>query len=89
MENIRNEYSAVEDYSVSETSLEQVFISFAKNQISTEKTDNINKKKSRTEDVEEAEGPVHQTKLVRYLSTVSRVSEKCDDDYNGDGTDKL
>ena len=32
MEDIRDEFPAVEDYSISETSLEQVFISFAKNQ---------------------------------------------------------
>ena len=80
MENIRTEFSAVEDYSISETSLEQVFISFAKKQISTEKTDNIIKKKLSEHDDEDVDGgrPEHQTKLVRYLSTVSRVSEKYD-----------
>ena len=36
MENITEDYAEVEDYSISETSLEQVFISFAKGQRSTE-----------------------------------------------------
>ena len=36
MEIIKKEFSSVEDYSISETSLEQVFISFAKNQKSTQ-----------------------------------------------------
>ena len=38
MESIRDKYNIVEDYSISETTLEQVFISFAKQQKSLEKS---------------------------------------------------
>ena len=48
MENIREEFTAVEDYSISQTSLEQVFISFAKMQKSTEQTDGKNVAKNQT-----------------------------------------
>ena len=79
MENVRNEFAAVEDYSISETSLEQVFISFAKKQKSTENPDG----KTKPENEDDVDGgPVHQRKLVRYLSAVSRVSEKVDSSEN-------
>ena len=74
MEDIRDEFPAVEDYSISETSLEQVFISFAKNQKTNEDTDKKKKKSKKNGDTNEA-GMVPQPKLVRHLSTVSRVSE--------------
>ena len=88
MEDIRDEFRGVEDYSISETSLEQVFISFAKNQKSTDQTrpKSIKKMKSKTDDEPDEDEPPHQiTKLQRHLSTVSRVSEKYESD-NETGT---
>ena len=88
MEDIRDEFRGVEDYSISETSLEQVFISFAKNQQSTDQTrrKSIMKMKSRTDDEPDEDEPQHQIrKLQRHLSTVSRVSEKYETD-NETGT---
>ena len=73
MEDIRDEFPAVEDYSISETSLEQVFISFAKNQKSNE-DQGKKKKKSKKDEESNDEGMVPQPKLVRHLSSVSRVS---------------
>ena len=73
MEDIRDEFPAVEDYSISETSLEQVFISFAKKQKSNE--DQGKKKKKKDEEANEG-GMVPQPKLLRHLSTVSRVSSQ-------------
>ena len=83
MEDIRDEFRGVEDYSISETSLEQVFISFAKNQKSTDQSrpKSIKKMKSKTDDEPDEDEPPHQiTKLHRHLSTVSRVSEKYESD---------
>ena len=71
MENMRNEFSKLEDYSISETSLEQVFISFAKEQKSTEQKDT---EKEEKDDAEE-DNNVHHRKLVRHLSSISRTSE--------------
>ena len=86
MEDIREEFRGVEDYSISETSLEQVFISFAKNQKSTDQTrpKSIKKMKSRTNESNEEEPPHQITKLQRHLSTVSRVSEKYESDNETD-----
>ena len=80
MEEIREEFTCVEDYSISETSLEQVFISFAKNQISTEKINKSTKTEDPKYDESDATIEARQTKLVRHLSTISRVSEKIDAD---------
>ena len=80
MEEIREEFTCVEDYSISETSLEQVFISFAKNQISTEKISKSTKTEDPKYDESDATIEARQTKLVRHLSTISRVSEKIDAD---------
>jgi len=76
MEMIREEFPCVEDYSISETSLEQVFISFAKNQVSKEKNvgdGRTHKDNAKYVGSDEIFG-VRQTKLMRHLSTVSRVS---------------
>ena len=70
MENIREEFTEVEDYSISQTSLEQVFISFAKMQKSTEQTDGKNVAKKQTNG---AAG--HKPTLHRYLSSASRTSD--------------
>ena len=75
MEDIRDEFPAVEDYSISETSLEQVFISFAKNQKSNEDQGKKKKKSKKDEEANEG-GMVPQPKLLRHLSTVSRVSSQ-------------
>ena len=83
MEEIRDEFNGVEDYSISETSLEQVFISFAKNQKSTDQIGrkSIKKIKSRNDDDPDQGEPVNQIKfLQRHLSSASRVSEKYDSD---------
>ena len=80
MEKIREEFDCVEDYSISETSLEQVFISFAKNQISAEKINKSNKTEDPKNDESDATIEARQTKLVRHLSTISRISEKIDAD---------
>ena len=85
MEDIRDEFHGVEDYSISETSLEQVFISFAKNQTSTEegrRKSDRNDKSRLDEDEDAANGALHEVKLERHLSNVSRVSEKLDSDNN-------
>ena len=76
MEVIREEFPCVEDYSISETSLEQVFISFAKNQVSKDKVGGNDRNQK---DNAKYVGPdelfeVRQTKLMRHLSTASRVS---------------
>ena len=80
MEEIREEFNCVEDYSISETSLEQVFISFAKNQISAEKMNKSTKTDDPNYDESDATIEARQTKLVRHLSTISRISEKIDAD---------
>ena len=84
MEDIRDRFSSVEDYSISETSLEQVFISFAKNQKTTTTGEKVkmSKKKQLANDDCDDTLPVQQTKLARYLSTASRASEKCDTSDN-------
>ena len=84
MEEIREEFSCVEDYSISETSLEQVFISFAKNQISAEKINKSTKTEDPKYDESDATIEARQTKLVRHLSTISRISEKIDADEESD-----
>ena len=71
MENIRKEFSTVEDYSISETTLEQVFISFAKQQKSSEQ---IEGKTESVINVSQDENSRHRS-LVRHLSSVSRTSE--------------
>ena len=78
MEDIRDEYPAVEDYSISETSLEQVFISFAKNQKSNE---DQGKKKSKKNRDANGNGTVPQPKLMRHLSSISRVSDGQDNTH--------
>ena len=80
MEEIREEFTCVEDYAISETSLEQVFISFAKNQISEEKKTKSTKTEDPKYDESDATIEARQTKLVRHLSTISRISEKIDAD---------
>jgi hypothetical protein len=72
MENIRTEFSKLEDYSISETSLEQVFISFAKQQKSSEQKGEKKEEKEK-DDIEDDN--VHHRKLVRHLSSISRTSE--------------
>ena len=63
MEDIRDEFHGVEDYSISETSLEQVFISFAKSQKSTDEARRKSgkNKKSRLLDEEDAANGGSQT----------------------------
>ena len=73
MEDILVDFPFVEDYSISETSLEQVFISFAKNQKSNENKVK-NKKKSKEDDEENDSSMDLQPYIVRHLSTISRVS---------------
>ena len=71
MENLGKEFSVVEDYSISETTLEQVFISFAKQQKSSEQ---IEGKTESVINVSQDENSRHRS-LVRHLSSVSRTSE--------------
>lgn len=67
MESIRDEYKIVEDYSISETTLEQVFISFAKQQKSIEKS---NAKKDEFPDDQN----LQERSFARHLSRVSHAS---------------
>ena len=63
MDNVQKDFNVVEDYSISETTLEQVFISFAKQQKSAED------KKLKSKDAEnESESYFQQRSLVRYIS---------------------
>ena len=72
METIRKEFGSVEDYSISETTLEQVFISFAKQQKSSEQI-NVEEEAEEIKDVLPDENSRHRS-LVRHLSSVSRTS---------------
>ena len=70
MEDIRDEFDGVEDYSISETSLEQVFISFAKKQKSTDELNRSSIKKMKSSDDEEyyeVEPVNRMEKIQRYL----------------------
>ena len=70
MEDIKKEFCIVEDYSISETTLEQVFISFAKQQQSFEE------KHVNAEDEEHSNEPYFRQKsLVRHLSNMSHTSD--------------
>jgi len=69
METVRKDFNVVEDYSISETTLEQVFISFAKQQKSAEE------KQLKDEGAENENEPYfHQKSLVRYMSNAERSS---------------
>ena len=67
MEDIRDEFPGVEDYSISETSLEQVFISFARDQKSTEKTGKSSKNKNRITIARLASASSLNPKVHRHL----------------------
>ena len=73
MEGIKDDFLAIEDYSISETSLEQVFISFARNQKINEDGDK-NKKKWNKDNEENDTEIALQPNLARHLSTMSQVS---------------
>ena len=75
MEGIKDEFLAIEDYSICETSLEQVFISFAKNQKVNEDSDKNKKKGKKDEEENVTEVCVRlRPNLARHFSTMSQVS---------------
>ena len=80
MEGIKDEFLAIEDYSISETSLEQVFISFAKNQ-KVNQDSNKNKKKGNKDKKQNDSEITLQPNLARHFSTMSQVSIQENDYY--------
>ena len=83
MEDIRDEFDGVEDYSISETSLEQVFISFAKKQKSTDHSRRRSVKKSNSIDDEESDEVQPANRMEKIQRYLSRVSENYDwDNYD-------